>query len=229
MGRVYLRDPQRNKFPWGHAGGVGVGHRRCASLLLALALTAAPVLARAEGLYRYVDERGVVHFTNLRKDARWKRIRKPRGLTRVSTRHRESVPAEPPADVRRFDPLIVQHSEAQGVPPALVKAVIRAESAFDPHAVSAKGAMGLMQLMPGTADMLGVAEPFQPEANIEGGTRYLRELHDRYGSWTFTLAAYNAGPTAVDRYRGVPPFDETRNYVRRVLSFYRRYHGDFPR
>ncbi len=206
-----------------------MGRRRCASLLLALALAAAPALASADGLYRYVDERGIVHFTNLQKDARWKRIRKPRGLTRVSTGHREPAPAEPPADIRRFDPLIAQHSEAQGVPPALVKAVIRAESAFDPRAVSVKGAMGLMQLMPRTADMLGVAEPFQPEANIEGGTRYLRELHDRYGSWTFTLAAYNAGPTAVDRYRGVPPFDETRNYVRRVLSFYRRYHGDFPR
>jgi soluble lytic murein transglycosylase-like protein len=110
-----------------------------------------------------------------------------------------------------------------------VKAVIHAESAFDPKAVSPKGAMGLMQLMPDTAEALGVARPFQVTQNVYGGTRYLRALHNRYGSWTHTLAAYNAGPAAVDQYRGVPPYNETRRYVKRVLSYYRRYHGDFPR
>ena len=88
--------------------------------------------------------------------------------------------------------------------------------------------MGLMQLMPATAELMGVEEPFQARQNVQGGTRYLRALHDRFGSWTHTLAAYNAGPSAVDQYRGVPPFAETRQYVKRVLSYYRRYHGDFP-
>jgi len=196
---------------------------------LVLGLTGAALLspeaARAEGIYRYVDKRGVVHFTNLSPDRRYTRIRNPRGLTRVSL----GRPAGAPSRIRTYDPLIAHHSDAAGIPPALVKAVIHAESAFNPKAVSRKGAMGLMQLMPATAEMLGVDEPFRAEDNIEGGTRYLRDLHSRYGSWTHTLAAYNAGPSAVDRYRGVPPYNETREYVKRVLSFYRRYHGDFPR
>ena len=130
--------------------------------------------------------------------------------------------------VRTYDDLIKRASRRHGVPAALVKAVIHAESAFNPRAVSPKGAMGLMQLMPATAQQLGVAKPFHASQNVQGGTRYLRSLHERYGNWTHTLAAYNAGPTAVDHYRGVPPYTETRQYVKRVLSYYRRYHGDFP-
>ncbi|MAE95927.1 MAG: lytic transglycosylase, partial [Deltaproteobacteria bacterium] len=199
----------------------------CALSLGSFSLASA---AGAEGLYRYVDARGVVHFTNVPRDGRFKQVQPSRGITRASRSvAREATRSGAPSKVRTYDPVIAHHSHAQGVPPALVKAVIHAESAFDPRAVSHKGAMGLMQLMPDTAQMLGVAQPFRAEDNIEGGIRYLRRLHDRYGSWTYTLAAYNAGPTAVDRYRGVPPYDETRNYVRRVLSFYRRYHGDFTR
>jgi soluble lytic murein transglycosylase-like protein len=138
----------------------------------------------------------------------------PRRIKRVSSRS-------------SYDDLIARASRRHGVPPALVKAVIHAESAFDPRALSPKGAMGLMQLMPATAQLLGVSKPYQASENVEGGTRYLRSLHDRYGSWTHTLAAYNAGPSAVDHYRGVPPYAETRQYVKRVLSYYRRYHGDF--
>ncbi len=209
--------------------GRAAASRRRLGRALALAFLAAglagPGMASAEGIYRYVDKRGVVHFTNINPDQRYRRVRNPRGLTRVSLAPRSG----PPSRVRTYDPLIAHHSDAAGIPPALVKAVIHAESAFNPKAVSRKGAMGLMQLMPATAKMLGVDEPFRAEDNIEGGTRYLRDLHHRYGSWTHTLAAYNAGPTAVDRYRGVPPYNETREYVKRVLSFYRRYHGDFPR
>ncbi len=229
MGRVYLPGRIGDKFPEGGGAWCAAG------LLLCLALTSLPEATAAEGIYRYVDPRGVVHFTNVNPDDRFKKVRKPRGLTWVSSgkTHTKSLspgPASgPPAAIGTYDPLIARHSRAAGIPPALVKAVIHAESAFDRNAVSPKGAMGLMQLMPATARSLGVEEPFRAGENIAGGTRYLRTLHDRYGSWTHTLAAYNAGPTAVDKYRGIPPYDETRTYVKRVLSFYRRYHGDFPR
>ena len=180
----------------------------------------APVAAD-NGLYRYVDERGVFHFTNAPSDSRYSKITALRSL---ATQPRPRTLSR----VRAYDALIKSASRRHGVPPALVKAVIHAESAFNPKAVSPKGAMGLMQLMPATAQLMGVAKPFHANQNVHGGTRYLRSLHDRYGSWTHTLAAYNAGPSAVDHYRGIPPFDETRKYVKRVLSYYRRYHGDFP-
>jgi soluble lytic murein transglycosylase len=175
------------------------------------------------GLYRYVDERGVVHFTNVPTDSRYSRVRSLRSLATPSTSAFERI-----YPVGTYDDLIERAARRHGVPAAMVKAVIHAESAFNPKAVSSKGAMGLMQLMPATAELLGVEEPFQARQNVQGGTRYLRTLHDRYGSWTHTLAAYNAGPSAVDQYRGVPPYAETRQYVKRVLSYYRRYHGDFP-
>ncbi len=193
-------------------------------LMLALAggiLGAGSAAGAGTGLYRYVDERGVVHFTNAPSDRRYSRITVLRSLA-TSPRATYFRP------VRTYDDLIRRASRRHGVPAALVKAVIHAESAFYPRAVSPMGAMGLMQLMPATAQLLGVAKPFHASQNVQGGTRYLRSLHDRYGNWTHTLAAYNAGPTAVDQYRGVPPYNETRQYVKRVLSYYRRYHGDFP-
>ena len=100
----------------------------------------------------------------------------------------------------------------------LVRAIVRAESGFDPAAVSPRGAGGLMQLMPGTASALGVADRFDPRANITGGVRHLRYLLDRYqGSVPMALAAYNAGERPVDAYRGIPPYPETQQYVRRVM------------
>jgi soluble lytic murein transglycosylase-like protein len=119
-----------------------------------------------------------------------------------------------------FDELIAQHAEAQGVRPDLVRAVIQVESGYNPRALSVKGAMGLMQLMPGTAAELGVRRPFDPEENIRGGVTYLRQLLDRFNNnEELALAAYNAGPTAVDRYGNrVPPYRETRDYVRKVRS-----------
>jgi soluble lytic murein transglycosylase-like protein len=108
-----------------------------------------------------------------------------------------------------------------------VKAVIAAESNFDPEAVSRAGAQGLMQLMPHTAAKLGVDDPLRPIENVRGGARYLREMLDRYRDLSVALAAYNAGPRAVDRHGGVPPYRETQDYVRRVLTYYRHYHGDF--
>ena len=122
--------------------------------------------------------------------------------------------------VDQYDGLIRTHADAHGLSPDLVRAIIQIESAFNPRAVSPKGAMGLMQLMPATASELGVLNPFDPAENIRGGVTYFRRLLDRYDQKVeLALAAYNAGPGAVDRYgHQVPPYRETRNYVRKIVS-----------
>jgi soluble lytic murein transglycosylase-like protein len=118
-----------------------------------------------------------------------------------------------------FEPLVQEHSQRHSLRPELVRAVIQVESGFDPWATSPKGAMGLMQLMPDTARSLGVLNAYDPGENIRGGTAYLRQLLDKYrGDEKLALAAYNAGPGAVDRYDDVPPYRETREYVKKVNS-----------
>ncbi len=120
----------------------------------------------------------------------------------------------------RFNGIIHAAAVRHRVDSNLIKAVIRVESDFQPHAVSPKGALGLMQLMPGTARMLKVRRAFDPNANVDGGVRHLRYLIGRYsGDLKLALAAYNAGEGAVDRYNGIPPYQETREYVRRVLRY----------
>lgn len=119
----------------------------------------------------------------------------------------------------QFDDLIDEHANAQGVSPELVRAVIQLESGFDPSAISPKGALGLMQLMPATARELGVDNPFHPGQNIRGGVTYLRRLLDLYNQDVpLALAAYNAGPGAVARYGNVPPYRETQEYVRKITG-----------
>ena len=123
--------------------------------------------------------------------------------------------------------LIYDIAIEEGIDPELGFRVVYVESRFNPRAISSAGALGLAQLMPKTARTLGIRNPFHPVENVEGGTKYLREMLDRYGDVRRALAAYNAGPEAVDRYRGIPPYRETRNYVIRVLNYYRAYYNEF--
>lgn len=147
----------------------------------------------------------------------------------VGKENRPVVPGVVPSEKRAaggWEEHIAPLSAKYGVEEALVRAVIRMESGGQTGAVSPKGAMGLMQLMPGTARMLGVDDPFDPVQNIEGGIKYLSQLSDKYdGDLVKTLAAYNAGPGRVDSHGGVPPFAETQKYVKNVLSMYRRNSG----
>ncbi len=127
-------------------------------------------------------------------------------------------------------PLIERHSLAQNLDPKLVRAVIQAESGYNRRALSNKGAMGLMQLMPMTAKLLRVSDPWSAEENVRGGTAYLRQLLNRFqGRVEWAVAAYNAGPGAVERHRGIPPYRETREYVRRVLALYQGGEGRVAR
>ncbi|MHB8153018.1 MAG: lytic transglycosylase domain-containing protein [Bacillati bacterium] len=136
-----------------------------------------------------------------------------------------SVPGGPaPVPPAQIDQLVAANAATWGVDPALVKAVIANESGFNANATSDVGAQGLMQLMPSTAAGLGVTDAYNPVQNVWGGTRYLRGLLDRFGgNVPFAVAAYNAGPGAVEKYGGIPPYAQTQNYVQNVLSSYEKY------
>lgn len=178
----------------------------------------------AAGSYRLVDDQGVVHFTNTPADPRFQRFPGGNGAS-------EGWLSVPRGTEGRYAAEIQETAARHGVDPELVRTLIQVESDFNPWAVSPKGAQGLMQLMPRTAASLGVSNAFNPRQNIEGGVRHLRALIDRYrGDLQLALAAYNAGAPAVDSYRGIPPYPETQQYVRRVLSSYGvgPAAGDFP-
>jgi soluble lytic murein transglycosylase-like protein len=197
---------------------------RPARWLAAILATLVPALAHAE-LYSFVDAEGVIHFTNLPDDPRYQLHAVEQKVNSwmltddigaLRTVHR--------VDVRTFDGLITEAARYYGLPPALVKAVIAVESSFEPSAISPAGAQGLMQLVPPTARDMYVRDAFDPRDNVYGGVRYLRILTNRFrGDLRRTIAAYNAGPTAVERAADVPPIAETRTYVQRVLVLYRHY------
>jgi soluble lytic murein transglycosylase-like protein len=135
--------------------------------------------------------------------------------------HDEATSWSSAAPDQRLDQIVREAADRHDLDPALVKAVIRTESGWNPYAVSPKGAMGLMQLVPATAERFGVGDPYDPAQNVEGGTAYLKELLDRYhGNLRESLAAYNAGPGAVDASGGVPWYPETRRYVQKVTNAY---------
>lgn len=170
-------------------------------------------------IYRYIDADGVVHFTNTPTTKGYTLFLKEKRGDRGQARTRRFKPGP---DV--YDNIILKAATAFGVDHALIKAVIHAESGFNPNAVSGKGARGLMQIMPRNDASLNISNPFDPSQNIMGGTRYLKRMLIRYNEkLALALAAYNAGPSAVDKYKKIPPYEETRTYVQRVMSLYSRY------
>jgi soluble lytic murein transglycosylase-like protein len=196
--------------------------RFAVALCLLGLLAAAPSRARSR-LHLWTDKDGVVHVD----DTPPVRMRAP-AVVAPAAKHVRTLPAAsvkrahwweratdaPPDEIDRA-------AAANNIPAELVRAVIAVESAGDASAVSHKGAVGLMQLMPGTAGAMYVEDPVDPAQNIAGGTRYLRQLANQFhGDMLLTLAAYNAGPEAVRKYGGVPPFDETRLYCRKVMNYY---------
>lgn len=143
----------------------------------------------------------------------------------VKVENRDFLAREEPRKINpSIEDIVSKTSKAYGIDPDLIMAVMKVESNFNPQLVSPKGAMGLMQLMPGTADEMGVSDPFDVEENITGGVKYLRYLSEKYkGNLELILAAYNAGPAVVDRYGGIPPYKETQDYVKKVLSVYKKF------
>ncbi|WP_246014609.1 lytic transglycosylase domain-containing protein [Geomonas oryzae] len=187
-----------------------------AALLLAIS---APVRA---DIYKYEAPDGTVHFTDAPTDKRFKIfMRDIKKDKKLRTAFKLPGYARNPAE---FEPIINSCSREYGVDSSLIKAVIHAESGYNPTAVSSKGAQGLMQLMPKTAQGLKVADSFNPQDNIRGGVRYLRFLLDTFkGNESLAVAAYNCGLNNVAKYGGIPPYPETQTYVAKVLSYRNNY------
>jgi len=191
-----------------------MGWHRFLTLAIGLLVASWPAADAVAGAYRLIDEDGVTHITDTPSDPRFRSVE---GFSGTATGWLKVPPAL--RGGLAFAREIREVAERYDVSASLVEAVIRVESAFNPWAVSRKGAQGLMQLMPQTATALGVRDSFNPRQNIEGGVRHLRYLIDRYpGNTALALAAYNAGEVAVDYHRGIPPFPETQQYVKKILE-----------
>ena len=181
-------------------------------------------LSAAAQVYKWVDENGIVTFSNIAppKDQDFQVLRFP--CYAADPKCRSVAWEKVPLNTRSFSDEIRTASQFNSVDESLIRAIIHAESAYQPDAQSPKGAQGLMQLMPATQAELKVHNPFDPADNIRGGAQYLSQLLAEFdGNFELAAAAYNAGPTAVYKYGGVPPYDETKEYVRRVKILYRRY------
>jgi soluble lytic murein transglycosylase-like protein len=199
---------------------------KLAGSALAAAIAAASLSAHAD-IYRFVDENGTVHFSNIPSDARFKLYtttkKDPDAVTNVV--NSRVVHSYPTAARSRYHSHIVAAARTYQLEPALLHAVISAESGYNPLARSAKGARGLMQLMPATARRYGVENPLDPQQNIYGGAAYLHDLLALFGNDVkLALAAYNAGEGTVMEYGNrIPPYRETTQYVPKVLNYYKKY------
>lgn len=184
--------------------------------ILLLIFVLIPIEAFSMEVFQYVDESGTVHFTNVPTDPRYRRLKgNQKKSSYIGRDHRQKIYG-----------FIEKEATEQGMEPALIKAVIRAESDFNASAVSSAGALGLMQLMPATAADLRLSDPFDPEENIRGGIRYLRYLLGTFNNdLVLSLAAYHAGVGNVLKHGRIPPIEETQTYVERVLRFYKGYLG----
>ncbi len=191
----------------------------CAAALAASVFSASAV-ARHTTIYTYLDADGVRHYTDVPDNNRYRLLHlSPHELTQSGDHYDAMLIAK----ATRYDAIIEKAASSSAVESNLLRAVIVVESGFNSRAVSKRGAVGLMQLMPATASRFGVSDPFDPKENVHAGARYLRFLMDRFGhNVSLALAAYNAGEEAVDRNGGrIPPFSETLAYVPRVLKIYR--------
>ncbi len=205
--------------------------KRSAPWILAIAALLVVPLKRAYAvadIYQYVDDAGVVHFSNVGVST-GKKLRKVQSGSVSRSAFAKSQPAAAPVETAptpdtltpSYSDIIKAACNRHGVDPALVQALVKVESGFNPYALSRTGAMGLMQLMPQTAEDMNVTNTFNPHENIDGGVRYLRYLIDRYeGNLALALAAYNSGETAVKKWGTIPPFPETQNYVQKILGLY---------
>lgn len=164
-------------------------------------------------IYMYIDGSGIVHFTNVPTSSDYKLYIKEKPQKNKSG-----------LSTGKYDDIIKKAHKKYGVEFSLIKAVIKVESGFNPTAVSKRGAKGLMQIMPDNFQTLSVKDPFNPSQNIMGGTLYLQRLLKRYQyKLPLALAAYNAGPDAVDKHKRIPPYRETQDYVRKVMKTYSQY------
>lgn len=202
--------------------------KRRTILSLAIAfLSLISIRQAAADIYQYTDKDGVIHFSNVdvERGRKYRKVKTEPKKEQESARKRgatarASSPQESKVPQSYID-IIHTACDRHGVDPALVHAIVKVESDFNPYAMSRKGAMGLMQLMPQTAFDMKVRDTFNPGENIDGGVKYLRYLIDRYdGNLSLALAAYNSGETAVNKWGTIPPFPETKNYVSRVLKLY---------
>lgn len=185
--------------------------KKIASLSIVILVLSLLCTTSFADIYKFTDPTGVIHFTNI-----------PQG------KDYEKIISEKRAHTKdNYDYIIESKSSKYNIEPAIIKAVITAESNWNPRAVSHKGAMGLMQLMPATAKDMEISNPFDPEDNIEGGTKYLRWLLNRFdGNLDLALAAYNAGPARVEQSGGIPAITETRKYVQNINKIYK---GNSPK
>jgi soluble lytic murein transglycosylase-like protein len=180
---------------------------------LILLLTVEGGRQAAADIFMYIDSEGVLHFTNRPTSSKYE----------VFLKQRPRKP-KPQLDSSAFDNLIQDASRRYGVSFSLIKAIIRAESGFNPKAVSHKGAKGLMQIMPQNFKLLNIRDPFNPKENIMAGVRYMALMLDRFqGKVPLALAAYNAGPNKVEAYQDIPPIQETEEYVKKVMTYYYAY------